>query len=475
MPSLTVVGTGLVPDLHRTRESADIPGPRWREGQEELALAALEEGVPACVAYSGHPATFRRAAHELMAAASLRGFPARMLPAIWLEDCLCADLELDPLEGWQAFEAANFLLHQRKWSPDRALVLWRLDHIWERDAIHVPWRTRCLKLLAEHLAAAYGREHRVVLYTPGKPTWTIWLRELHNASPAEVLYVPPRGGDWFRPPAGRQLTVIGTGMEPGHRTELLTRALADSDDVFFLDPAVQEWLLDGQALTQENLHQSLAAGRTAALLVPGHAAMGGIGRALVKMARELGFTARLLPSVSPLGAMYAQIGLNPTDGCQVARGEHFPPDGDPTAPAFLVSPEGWVKPIFPQQVGGADPVMLERMTAAAAHENTEALLACLEPKEREAFETVVFDRLRALADEQGVPSIKKLKPKAVEVISLRAIQELSMDRIVEMCYSLGLDPTSPGALMAYSAEHPESGLARLAWLNAFSRKAWEAL
>lgn len=471
MPTLTVVGTGQVPELHTTRETSEFLRSAWREGQEETALAALDEGVPVCVAYSGHPATFRRAAHELMAAARARGCPSRMLPAVWLEDCLCAELELDPLDGWQAFEAANFLLHKRLWSPERSLVLWHLDHIWERDAIHVPVRARCLAILGEHLAEAYGPEHRVVLY--GENPTSILLRELAEHQPPAALYVPPRDSAWELPVRGSQLTIVGSGMEPGQVTAEALQVVAGADEVFFLDPAVRDWSGRGVALTETNLEPALSAGRTTVLVVPGHAAMGGIGRLVARAARARGFTARLLPGVSPLGALYAQIGLNPTDGCQVARGDALPPEADPTAPTFLVNE--WVKPVFPEQVKGPDPVMLERLTAAAARENTEALLAALPAKEREAFEALVFDRLRHLADEQGVPSIKKLQMSAVEVISLRAIQEHSMDRIVELCYSLGLDPTSPGALMAYAAEHPDSELARLAWLNAFSRKAWEAL
>lgn len=447
----------MVPALHGG-EPADFV-----EGHEEAALAALAAGRSVSVAYSGHPATFRRGAHDLMAAARALGSTAVMKPAVWLEDCLCAELELDPLHGWQAFEAANFLLHRRLWSPECSLVLWSLDHIWERDAVHVPMRPRCLAILAEHLAAVYGWEHEVVLYEAFR---MVTLRELATSSPT-TLYVPPLGGSWQLPARGGAFSVIGAGMDSTHVTPELHAVAASSDEVFCLEPL--DWLPAARVLAGTELVDALGAGRTALLVVPGHAAMGGYGREFVRAARELGFPARMLPSVSPLGSLYAQLGFNPTDGCQVAA------HADPTAPAFLVSPEGWVKPVFPKQAAGADPAMLERLTAAAARENTEALLATLSEKERSTFEAVVFDRLRALADAQGAPSIKRLKPELVEVVSLRAIQEHSMDRIVEVCYGLGLDATSPGALLEYRAAHPDSELARLAWLNAFSRRAWEAL
>ncbi len=438
------------------------------EGHEEAALAALAAGRSVSVAFSGHPATFRRTAHDLMAAARAQGSEALMRPAVWLEDCLCAELEVDPLDGWQAFEAANFLLHRRLWSPQRSLVLWQLDHIWERDAVHAPVRPRCLGILAEHLASVYGWEHEVALYAPGASR-RVGLRELATASPITV-YVPPLGSSWQLPARGAAFTVIGSGMEASQVTPEVHALAAASDEVYCLDPGVVAWLPQARVLDLgTGMVDALSAGRSVALVVPGHAAMGGLGRAFLAAAREKGFPARMLPSVSPLGALYAQLGFNPTDGCQVAG------HADPTAPTFLVSEEGWVKPVFPEQVGGPDAAMLERLTAAAARENTEALLATLSEKERSAFEAVVFDRLRALADAQGAPSIKRLKPELVEVVRLRAIQEHSMDRIVDVCYGLGLDPTSPGALLEYRAEHPDSELARLAWLNAFSRKAWEAL
>ena len=53
---------------------------------------------------------FVQPSHESIAIARLEGFSARMLPGISAEDCLFADIGLDPgKDGCQSFEATDFL------------------------------------------------------------------------------------------------------------------------------------------------------------------------------------------------------------------------------------------------------------------------------------------------------------------------------------------------------------------------------
>ena len=57
-----------------------------------------------------------------------------MLPAVSAEDCLVADLGVDPGErGWQSWEATELLLRGFRPDPTAGLVLWQVDGIGKLD------------------------------------------------------------------------------------------------------------------------------------------------------------------------------------------------------------------------------------------------------------------------------------------------------------------------------------------------------
>src|SRR6476620_513542 len=81
----------------------------------ELTLRYVREGLNVCVVYYGHPGVVVTPSHESIRQARAEGFNARMLPGISAEDCLFADLGIDPgTRGCQSFEATDFLLNRRK-------------------------------------------------------------------------------------------------------------------------------------------------------------------------------------------------------------------------------------------------------------------------------------------------------------------------------------------------------------------------
>jgi hypothetical protein len=83
-----------------------------------------------CVVFYGHPGVFVQPAHEAIRVARLEGFTARMLPGISAEDCLFADIEVDPgVYACQSFEATDFLVRKRKFDPRSPLVLWQIGSI----------------------------------------------------------------------------------------------------------------------------------------------------------------------------------------------------------------------------------------------------------------------------------------------------------------------------------------------------------
>lgn len=187
-------------------------------------LAPLEEGQHVCAAFYGHPGVFVWPAHEALRQARSRGHRAVMYPGISAEDCLFADLGVDPaLHGCQSFEATDFLLHARRFDPTAALILWQPITLGDlgRDAFeHDPeW----VKVLAEVLAAEYPADHPVIVYEAAvfpldEPrTEQVSLNRLHEArfSQASTLYLPP-----VAPPAlsAERLARLGireTDLTPG--------------------------------------------------------------------------------------------------------------------------------------------------------------------------------------------------------------------------------------------------------------------
>jgi uncharacterized protein YabN with tetrapyrrole methylase and pyrophosphatase domain len=234
--SLTVVGTGiqlvrqLTPEARHEIEHADEvvyvaadpamakwletlnphtrslstlyrPGvPRSRIYDEMVAeiLHAVRGGRRVCAVFYGHPGVFVTPSHDVIARAREEGYPATMLPAVSAEDCLIADLGVDPLHGWQSYEATSLLLRGFALEPTAALVVWQVDAAGKLDWDLEP-KPLGLQLLAEYLLRVYPPDHEVVFYNASiYPVGGPVLRRLPlgalaalEAAPAPTLYVPP--------------------------------------------------------------------------------------------------------------------------------------------------------------------------------------------------------------------------------------------------------------------------------------------
>lgn len=201
---LTVAGTGIAGPAHVTRETqaaivyadrclmlvADALTEQWLkdlrpdvddlsdeyavgrrrtdsyEAMVERIVGPVRAGSRVCAIFYGHPGVFANPSHEAIRRARREGFRARMLPAVSAEDCLFADLGIDPGDrGCQSFEATDFLVRRRRFDPTVGLVLWqsgvigvpdfRTERLWNRDALDV---------LAEVLLREYPPSHPVVIY-----------------------------------------------------------------------------------------------------------------------------------------------------------------------------------------------------------------------------------------------------------------------------------------------------------------------
>lgn len=202
--ALTVVGTGirlitqLTPEARAAIEQADkvlyvSTGPlmvRWisqlHPGAENLealyhlgeprratyerivdaVLAAVRGGARVCFVVYGHPGVVVYPAHEAIRRARAEGLPAAMLPAVSAEDCLFADLGMDPgVSGCQSFDATDFLVQRRRFDPRSALVLYQIAVIGlTRHTRDLP-NVRGLSALAARLGQHYPPDHPAIVYT----------------------------------------------------------------------------------------------------------------------------------------------------------------------------------------------------------------------------------------------------------------------------------------------------------------------
>ena len=165
----------------------------------EEILAAVREGRNVCAAFYGHPGVFASPSHEAVRRAREEGFAAVMIPAVSAEDCLFADLGVDPGEsGCQSYEATDFLLRRRTFDPAVPLVLWQIAFIGVTGAPVAPSQ-QAFGVLVEHLLGFYDASHRVIVYEASPyPVGAANVRELTlgEAPDAELgamstLYVPP--------------------------------------------------------------------------------------------------------------------------------------------------------------------------------------------------------------------------------------------------------------------------------------------
>jgi uncharacterized protein YabN with tetrapyrrole methylase and pyrophosphatase domain len=165
----------------------------------EEILAAVRRERNVCAVFYGHPGVFASPAHEAVRRAREERFSAVMLPAVSSEDCLFADLGVDPgTSGCQSYEATDFLLRRRSFDTAVPLVLWQVAFIGVTSA-PIASSQSAFGVLVDRLLEHYEESHRVTLYVAspypvGAPSIREHaLGEVRGAElgPMSTLYVPP--------------------------------------------------------------------------------------------------------------------------------------------------------------------------------------------------------------------------------------------------------------------------------------------
>lgn len=165
----------------------------------ETILAAVRGGKKVCAAFYGHPGIFVRCSHASILQARAEGFDACMLPGVSAEDCLFADLGVDPgAGGCQSYEATDWLIHARPFDIATPLILWQIAVVADRSLKLLASDPRRVAILTDVLLRYYPPEHTVTMYeaavfATGRPKIArMPLFELPQAAVTQqsTLYIP---------------------------------------------------------------------------------------------------------------------------------------------------------------------------------------------------------------------------------------------------------------------------------------------
>ncbi|TZF89665.1 hypothetical protein FW784_08395 [Lysobacter lacus] len=158
---------GMRPDA-RSLQVFYAEGTSRRETYRRMTAAVLDavrSGARVCAAFYGHPGVFATVPHDAIALARAEGFQACMEAAVSAEDCLYADLGLDPGRvGCQHFEASQFLFYSRCIDPSALLVLWQVGIVGDRSCRRFSTGAAHRRLLVERLGRDYPADHEVIVY-----------------------------------------------------------------------------------------------------------------------------------------------------------------------------------------------------------------------------------------------------------------------------------------------------------------------
>jgi uncharacterized protein YabN with tetrapyrrole methylase and pyrophosphatase domain len=165
----------------------------------ERMLEPLHRGRRVVVAFYGHPGIYVRPSNEAIRRARADGHEAVMLPAVSAEDCLFADLGVDPATtGCASYDATDFLLRRPPVDTAAVLILWQITVVGDVTTVAAPRLDR-VELLVDRLAEDYPRTHEIVVYEASPfpvASPVIERLELGRLGDADLtalstLYVPP--------------------------------------------------------------------------------------------------------------------------------------------------------------------------------------------------------------------------------------------------------------------------------------------
>ncbi len=130
-----------------------------------LIMDKVRAGQQVCGAFYGHPGVFAWAPHESIKQARKEGYMAHMEPGISAEDCLYADIGIDPgTHGCAHFEATQFLIKNKIFDTGSYLVLWQFSLSGDTSVTKFSSSKEEKQTVIDILLRTYEADHVVIVY-----------------------------------------------------------------------------------------------------------------------------------------------------------------------------------------------------------------------------------------------------------------------------------------------------------------------
>ncbi|HAT1596724.1 TPA: methylase [Legionella pneumophila] len=148
----------------------------------------------------GHPTIFADPGLQAVIEAQKQSIETLILPGISIENCLYADLRIDPGQfGCLHVEATELLLYDKIIDPTSHLCVWQIGMIGNRSANQTNKKSKHLDLLRFKLQNYYPEHHALFLYEasvyptvePQIHQFLLAEIESQSISTLSTLYIPP--------------------------------------------------------------------------------------------------------------------------------------------------------------------------------------------------------------------------------------------------------------------------------------------
>ncbi len=131
----------------------------------EAILVEVRAGKKVVAAFYGHPGVFACVSHRAITKAKLEDLPAAMEPGISAEDCLYADLGIDPGKtGCSHYETSQFMFYKRNVDTSAHLILWQVALAGDKSLAKFSTGRAYRQVLVDLLLEHYPNDHQVILY-----------------------------------------------------------------------------------------------------------------------------------------------------------------------------------------------------------------------------------------------------------------------------------------------------------------------
>ena len=131
----------------------------------EILLNEARKGLSVVGIFYGHPGMFVLPSHRAIQIAKKENISCRMLAAPSAEDCLFADLGVDPsFPGCQSLEATDLLLRNRTICTDLHVVIWQVGCVGDLGFRFNGFANDKLDVMIDRLLKVYGPEFELIHY-----------------------------------------------------------------------------------------------------------------------------------------------------------------------------------------------------------------------------------------------------------------------------------------------------------------------